>query len=63
MEAAIFAAPNPPTTTPDTRIVGQQSVAVETQVSLADGRSLRMANFFHLGPRGLIQRLSVYRQG
>lgn len=63
MELAVFAAPAAPTPSPRTRIVGAGSVAVEIDISLAGGRTLQMASFFHLSARGLIQRLSVYRQG
>jgi hypothetical protein len=63
MEMAVFAAPTPPTPSPASRIVGETGVSVEIDISLPGGRSLRMASFFHFGPQGLIQRLSVYRQG
>jgi uncharacterized protein (TIGR02246 family) len=63
MELAVFAAATPPTPTPSARFVGAGGVAMEIDISLPGGRSLRMASFFHLSSRGLIQRLSVYRQG
>lgn len=63
MELGVFTSAAPPTPSPTVRIVGQQSIAVEIEIGLPDGRSLRMASFFYLSARGLIERLSVYRQG
>lgn len=52
-----------PTPSPAATVFGENSIAVEIDVRLADGTIRRMADFFHLNSKGLIQRLSVYRQG
>ncbi len=52
-----------PTPTPAAIVSGDNSFAVEIDIALPDGRTMRMADFFHLNADGLIQRLSVYRQG
>ena len=63
MELSVFAAPAPPTPSPRSRIAGKDRIAIEIDISLPGGRGLRMASFFHISIRGLIQRVSVYRQG
>jgi ketosteroid isomerase-like protein len=62
MEQRVFTI-GAPTPSPVAIVIGENSVAVEIDVRLPDGRILRMADFFHLNKDGLIQTLSVYRQG
>ena len=52
-----------PMPVPANIVAGKNGIAVEIDVGLPDGRALRMADFFELDGEGLIQRLSVYRQG
>jgi hypothetical protein len=52
-----------PTPSPAAMVIGDSSIAVEIDVRLGDGTVRRMADFFYLNDNGLIQRLSVYRQG
>ena len=62
MELETFsgAAPMP---SPAAIVAGERGAAVEIDVDLPDGRRVRMADFFHLNGEGLIQKISVYRQG
>jgi len=52
-----------PTPSPAAIVVGANAIAVEIDIALPDGRTMRMADFFHLNDEGLIQHLGVYRQG
>jgi len=63
MENAVFASANPPTPTPGRIIATDHSFAVEIEIQLASGACLRMGSFYQINSTGLIQRLSVYRQG
>lgn len=61
MELAVFSA-SPPTPSPVSFVVGDGSVAVEVEVRLASGETMKVANIFHLDDAMRIQRLSVYRK-
>lgn len=52
-----------PTPWPAATVVGDNSIAVEIDVTLPDGSKSRVADFFHLDDEGLIRSVSVYRQG
>jgi len=63
MEQAVFASANPPLPRPRHVVAGATSLAVEIEVELPNGALFRMGSFYQLNNAGLIQRLSIYRQG
>jgi uncharacterized protein (TIGR02246 family) len=62
MELGVFTT-GAPTPTRVASVACDIGIAVEVHVRLSDGTIRHMANFFQLTGAGLIQRLSIYRQG
>lgn len=52
-----------PFPTPLTIVAGEGALAVEVEARLPDGTSRRTVNLYRLNGDGLIERLSVFKQG
>lgn len=63
VQVRVFNSGSAPFPTPKAMIAGENGIAAEVQTQLPDGTKLRTTNVYHLDGEGLIERLSVYKQG